>query len=587
MKLKNFWHILLLCVIGAGFVSCKAEKDSDEKVLNLTVSAKVKGMDPIYSNDLYSSNEIARVYEGLLEYHYLKRPYELTPNLAASMPKISDDGKTYTFKLKKGVYFHDDEAFEKGKGREVIAQDFVYSLKRLADPKLQATGWWTLDGKIQGLNEWREKYGDRDEVDYSEEIEGLKALDKYTLQFKLTKPYPQFLYTLAMPFTFVVAEEVVERHGKEFLNHPVGTGPFMLDEFDQGNKIVYKKNPNFRKKLFPSEASDEFKKYLDHAGEKLPFADKIIVEIIREDQPRWLNFQRGNLDFIAIPKDNFETAITPGKGLTDQFKKKGIELDITPSLDVTYTAFNHDKELFQNVNLRRAMMAAYNLPKANELFFNGTAIAAQSVVPPGIAGHMKDYKNPYIGPDVEKAKELLKKAGYPGGQGLRTITYDTAASTVSRQMGEFFKKRMDEIGINIRVRQNPWPELQKKITNRQVDLYGIAWGADYPDAQNFLQLLYGPNSSPGPNGAGYDNEKFNKMYKKATTMQPGSERAALYEKMNKYVAEQVPWIFGVHRQNYVLRQGWLENFVNSDFSAGRAQYLDVDKKKKKELMKKF
>ncbi|MEE3080349.1 MAG: ABC transporter substrate-binding protein, partial [Bdellovibrionota bacterium] len=312
--------------------SCTKKVDLTEKVLNLSVTSEVKGMDPIYSNDRYSANEVARVYEGLLEYHYLKRPYTLVPNLAEALPTVSEDGLTYTFKIKKGVMFQDNAAFPGGKGRELVAQDFVYSIKRLADPKLQGLGWWLLDGKVAGLNEWRDKNAAKDETDYSEVIEGLKALDSHTLQFKLKKQFPQFLYSLAMPFTFVVAKEVVEKYGKEFLNNPVGTGPFMLKDgvFKQtAKRFEYIKNPTFRKKTYPKEASDEYKAFLKDAGKPLPLVDKIVVQIIKEDQPRWLNFLKGKVDYVSVPKDNFETAVTPDKGLSDDLMKKGISLLIS------------------------------------------------------------------------------------------------------------------------------------------------------------------------------------------------------------------------------------------------------------------
>lgn len=587
MKRKNILCTLMaaiICVTG-----CSKKEDKVEKVLNLVAVQNVKGMDPIYSNDRYSSNAVARVYEGLLEYHYLKRPYILVPNLAEDMPVVSKDGLTYTFKIKKGVLFHDDPAFPEGKGRELVAEDFVYSIKRLADPKLQGLGWWLLQGKVQGLDEWRAKNAQAESVNYAEVIPGLQALDKYTLQFKLKKPFPQFLYSLAMPFTFAVAKEVVDHYGKEFLNHPVGTGPFMLPKFTQSNKIIYSRNPKFREKLYPKEASEEFVKmgYLDDANKKLPLVDKVIVNVIIENQPMWLNFQKGKLDAIGIPKDNFDSAITPGKDLSKDLKDKGISLQITPSLDVTYVAFNHDNKTFKNLKLRKAMMLAYDVEKSNELFYNGTALPAQSVVPPGISGYIKGYVNPFRGPKVDQAKKLLAEAGYPDGKGLPEITYDSASGTVSRQMGEFFKKQMANIGIKIKVVTNPWPELQKKITNRSVQIYGIAWGADYPDAENFLQLLYGPNRAPGANGSGYDNPVFNDLFAQASIMQDGPVRTALYEKMYRIAAEEVPWIYGVHRQGYSLQQGWLKNWISTDFESGREQYLNVDLDKKKALLKKF
>lgn len=585
-----FWQKLLLIAALITLGSCTKKTDLNEKVLNLVVPADVKGFDPIQASDLYSTGEIARVYEGLYQYHYLKRPFELEPALAEAMPEVSKDGLTYTIKLKKGVYFQDNECFPEGKGREVEASDVVYSIKRLADPKNQSTGWWVLDGKLKGLNEWREEISKTNTADYSKKIEGIQAKDKYTVEFKLVQPFPQFLYSLAMPFTFVVPREAVEKYGKEFLNHPVGTGAFITTKYEQSNKIIYTKNPTYRDEFYPSEgeASDKEAGYLDDAGKKLPLVDKIVVNIQIEDQPRWLAFEKGRLDYVAIPKDNFSQVVTPDKGMTDKYAKKGIVLSISPDLDVTYIAFNFENKLFRdNVNLRRAMSLAYDGEKTNELFYNNTAIAAQSAVPPGIAGYDKDYKNPYKAYDIEKAKKLLAQAGYPEGKGLPTITYDTLANTVSRQMGELFRTQMSKIGIKIDVRTNTWPELTKKVDTRQTMTFGMGWGADYPDAENFLGLLYGPNSSPGSNGANYNDPEFNKLFEKAKVMQHSPERTALYEKLNKMVAEDVPWIFGVHRTKFTVKHGWLKNYKFTPFDQGIAKYLGVDIEKKKEIYPKL
>ena len=389
-----------------------------------------------------------------------------------------------------------------------------------------------------------------------------------------------------MPFTYVVAKEVVDHYGKEFLNHPVGTGPFVLPKFEQTNKIVYTKNPTYRKKFFPTEASEEFveKGYLKDAGKQIPFVEKVIVNILVEDQPRWLNFQKGNIDYLGVPKDNFTSAVTPNNQVSKEFESKGISLEVRPSLDVTYTAFNHDNKLFHNVKLRRAMALAYDVVKGNELFYNNKALPAQSIVPPGIKGHISGYESPFRQRNLEQAKKLLAEAGYPNGEGLPVITYDCPNSTVSRQIGEFFRKNMADIGVKIKVIQNPCTELQKKITNRSVMTYGIAWGADYPDAENFLQLLYVANKSLGANGSGYDNGEFNQLYKTASVMQDGPERTALYEKMNRIASEQVPWIFGVHRQSFVMTHGWIRNYITADVGADRAEYLNIDLEQKKKLL---
>ena len=585
MKMRNI--LLALTLVTASILSgCAKKQDASERVLNIVSPAEIKGFDPIMADDLYSGREIGKIYEGLLAYHWLKVPYELEPNLAEAMPEISKDGITYTFKIRKGVVFQDDAAFPNGKGRELEASDFVYSIKRLADSKNQANGWWILDGKLKGLNEWREKNANLPTTNYDEEVEGLKALDKYTLQFQLAKPFPQFLYALAMGFTSVVSKEVVAKYGKEFINHPVGTGPYILPKFDQGKRITYTKNPTFREKFYPSEASPELKHLLADAGKKLPLVDKIVVHVMVESQPGWLKFNKGELDYYSIPKDNFASAIKDNK-LSADLEGKGIVLTITPLLDLTYTGFNFENKLFQNVKLRRAMALAFDEAKSNELFYNNTSFSAQGPIPPGIAGQNKDYKNPYKGPNLDAAKKMLAEAGYPEGKGLPEILYDIPDSTTSRQMGEFFQKQMEQIGIKIKISASPWPEFQAKLKKRGVQMFGAAWGADYPDGENFLQLFYGPNSSPGSNSTNYNNPTFNKQFETAVVMQDSPARTALYEKLNQFLAEEVVVIFNMHRQSYTVQQGWLRNYHSSDLNHDAYQYLNIDTAKKEELLKKF
>ena len=585
IDLKGFIFISLLGVVLAG--GCSKSSRDEGRVLNLPVRAKVKGMDPIYANDRYSGNAVARVYEGLLSYHYLKRPFVLEPNLAVKMPEVKEGGLTYIFSLRKGVLFHDNPCFEGGRGREIVAEDVVYSFKRTAaDPK--ALGWWVVDGKLLGLNEFRKKFA-QDKATFKDSVEGIRALDRYTVQFKLVKPFPQFLYALAMPFFYVVSREAVEHYGEEFLNHPVGTGPFTLKKYDRTNRTVFHKNLKYRKKFYPSEgeASDRSAGLLEDAGKPLPLVDKLVVHTNVESQPRWLSFLAGKLDILSIPKDNFDTAVTPTRELTPDFKKKGIWLDITPSLDVTYTAFQHSHKLFGNVKLRRALSLAYDAQAANDLFFSSTALPAQSIIPPGIAGFIKGFKNPWVGPDIERAKKLLAEAGYPKGKGLPEITLDVTANTVSRQIGEFTRKRMAFIDVKIKVVTNPWPELQRKIETKATMLHSLAWGADYPDAENFLQLLYGPHGSPGSNGSNYKSRTFDRLFERARYLQDSPERTALYQQMYRFAADQVPWIYGVHRQKFTLIQGWLKNFKSMEFDHGVEQFYNVDGKRKRKLLESF
>lgn len=585
MKMRNILLVLTL-VAASVLTGCAKKQDASERVLNIVSPAEIKGFDPIMADDLYSGREIAKIYESLLTYHWLKMPYELIPNLAEAMPEVSKDGITYTFKIKPGTLFQDDAAFPNGKGREIEAADFVYSIKRLADSKNQASGWWILDGKLKGLNEWRDKNANLPASNYDEEVEGLKAVDKYTLQFQLAKPFPQFLYSLAMGFTSVVSKEVVAKYGKEFINHPVGTGPYVLPKYDQGKRLVYTKNPTFREKFYPSDASPEYKHLLADAGKKLPLVDKVIVHVMVESQPAWLKFNKGEIDYFGVPKDNFQAAVKDNK-LSDDLVAKGMSLMISPQLDVTYTSFNYDNKLFHNANLRRAMYLAYDETKANDLFYNNTAFPAQSIIPPGIAGNIAGFKNQWKGPNLELAKKTLALAGYPEGKGLPEIIYDIPDSTTSRQMGEYFQKQMEQIGVKIKISASPWPEFQAKLKKRSGQMFGIAWGADYPDAENFLQLFYGPNSAPGANSSNFNEPQFNKDFEAAVKMQDSPARTALYEKLNKYLADEAVSLFGVHRQAYTLEHGWLKNYRASDLHHDMTQYLNIDTAKKEELLKKF
>lgn len=577
MKAAFLINVLVILFMA---LSCTKQKVGDVKELNLISPAKVAGFDPVQASDMYQTLEIGKVYEGLYEFHPTKRPYMVHPNLAEDMPQVSKDGLTYTFKIRKGVLFHDDPAFPEGKGRELKAKDFEYSFKRLADPKLMTKGWWLFEGKLAGVDEWREKHMKSDKTDYDEVIEGIKALDDYTFQLKLKKPYPQLMYALAMPYTVAVPKEAVEFYGQEFLNHPVGTGPFILPKFDQSNTIVYLKNPNYREKYFPSDDPEL-------AKQRVPMLDRIVVHIMTEAQPRWLNFDKAKVDVLELPRDNFEQALNPDRTLSNRLAEKGVKLDREPMLDVTFYAFNHDLPLFKNVKLRQAMSLAYNRAKSNELFYVNTGMVAHGVIPPGLSGFDPDFKNPYVEYDVEKAKQLLKEAGYPDGKGLPEITVETTNNTDSRQMLEFFMKCMSDIGIKVKIGANTWPELVNKVTKRQHQMYTMAWHADYPDAENFLSLLYCPNQSPGSNGSNYCDSKYDELFRKASVLPESPERTKLYAEINQMVSKEVPWIFGFHRTKQYLSQGWVKNFAYTEYFQHLWQYLDVDLEKKKELLKKF
>jgi ABC-type transport system substrate-binding protein len=591
MKKIIIFLIILIGVLSYLIFLRPKQRIPEGQVYRAAFGVKIKTLDPIGAGDLYSHIVISQIYEGLLQYDYLARPYKLIPCLAEDMPEVSPDGLIYTFKIKKGVRFQDDPCFKAtgGKGRELVAEDFVYSFKRLADIKNRAEGWWTLDGMIKGLNEFREHSKKSKVTDYSLPVEGLEAPDERTLRITLTRPYPQFLYVLAMSFTMAVPREAVEEYGEEIISHPVGTGPFMLKSWRRGSKLILVRNPNFREEYYPTEGEegDEEAGLLVDAGKRLPFLERIEFPIIIEDQPYWLNFMKGNLDVAGIPKDSFEQAINPNMELRPEMVKKGIILTKTPLPDVTYIGFNMEDSLVgKNKLLRQAMSLAYNVKEVIKLFYNGRAIPAQGPIPPDIPGYDPELVNPYRQYNLERARELLAKAGYPNGEGLPPLVYENASTdTTARQMAEFFVKQMAKIGIKIKVNNNTWPQFLEKIKTKSAQVFGLAWIADYPDAENFLQLFYGPNQAPGPNNTNFNHPEYNKLYEKVKYMADSPERRKLIKEMVAILIEECPWIFGTHRIGFGLRYAWVKNRKPHHFSHS-LKYTSIDSELRKKLLSK-
>ena len=585
MKKLMFFSMLTVLLLSLWFHEEPERAPKGGKVLTTVTAAKLKSLDPVQAESYYDAVEVGKVYEGLLEYHYLKRPSELIPNLATEMPTVSTDGCVYTFTIKQGVKFHDNACFPEGKGRELVAEDFVYSIKRAADPKCQSPWYSMLAEKIKGLDAWRAQQAEAGQTDYAAEVAGLKALDKETLQFTLTQPWPQFLYILAMNFCDVVPQEAVHHYGKAFMNHPVGTGPFTLKEFKpEFNRLIYHKNPTFRDKFFPTEAAEEYQHLLADAGKKLPFVDAVVTQVIVEEQPRWLKFKLGQVDLIDLSRDSTALEVIQEGALTDELKKKGMQLFLEAEMSTGFFAFNNGHALFKdNMKLRQALAMAFDAERYNALFHNNTAVLAQGIIPPGLAGYQKDYKNPYKAYDLEKAKQLLAEAGYPKGKGLPVITLDTPSNTKRRQECEFFQKCMEGIGVKVKVVGNTMPELMRKVAQRETMMHAFSWGADYPDADDFLSLVYKADQNVGI-GLNFSHPAFNGLYEKAMAMDPSPERTVLYEQLNRMAEEQMLAIYTVHQVRPLLYQGWVKNYCWSGFAKGSEAYLDIDLEQKKTLL---
>ncbi len=413
------WFLVLLSVACLWFSAGHAARAVDAPPRSggsyFGSTSRIRGFDPITAGDTASAAAIYKLYEGLLEYKYLARPYEVRPLLADGLPEISEDGLTYTFRIKRGVRFHDDPCFPGGKGRELVAEDFVYGWKRVADVNNRSTGYWIFEGRIVGLDEFREqsKHGP---VDYDTPVAGLQTPDRYTFQVKLTQPYPQLMWVLTMDYAFAVPREAVEYHGQEFLNHPVGTGPYIIHDWRRGYRIEYRKNPTYHGDFYPTEGSDADRAagLLGDAGQPLPFLDRVVQYVVADPSTEWLMFLAGRLASSGISQNNFDAVMTNQRELTPDLVERGIRLFKSPQMRTDYVGFNmKDPVVGTNRALRQALACAFDVAKWIE-YYNDRMVPARGPIPPGVAGYDPDRDWPYVF-DLEKARQRLAEAGYPGG----------------------------------------------------------------------------------------------------------------------------------------------------------------------------
>ncbi len=400
------------------------------------------------------------------------------------------------------------------------------------------------------------------------------------------------MWVLAMFQTSIVPREGVDHYGAKFGRHPLGTGPFVMKEEDwrSGQSMTFYKNPNYREELFPTEHMPEDKKWgFDKAaGARLPMVDKVEMPFYVQDQPMWLQFMAGNLDYTQVPAENWPKAFFKrSQRLRREFKSKGITAQAIPLLDFIFYGFNMSDPLVggtsdKNKYLRQAINLGIDWEERNDAFYNGLNIIYDGMVPPGLDGYPKDGKATvnYRGPNLEKARALLAKAGYPGGKGLPRIDYYTSTGRNNQEQTEMFVQHMAKIGIDINPHLVDFSTLIEYVTNRKAPIFAFAWGSDYPDAENNLALFYSPNQSPGSNHFNYVNSDYDTMYEKMTTMSPSPERTALIEKMRDRVVEDSPYIGSMARSRYYLIHPWLKNFKPTEIFYNWVKYMDIAESKR-------
>lgn len=577
----------MAAVVAVGLAAGVAEAADMNKVLRISFNAGETGFDPIRVTDAYSNGVTEQIYEPLLTYDYLARPARLVPLTAEAMPQVTDNGRTWLIRLKKGISFQSDAAF-KGKQRELTVNDFVYAFKRLMDPKLRSPWQFILEKKIVGLDELADQARKSGTFNYDAKVAGLEVLDNYTLRIRLNDTDYNFGYFLAMPTTAAQSREVVEAYEDSNV-HPVGTGPYVLKKWVRGSKIILEANPDYRNVVWDFQpSSDAYDKKLiaEMKGKKIPQIGVIDISIMEEGQSRWLAFQDAQLDYLNIPQEYTPKALV-GDKLAPDLLKQGFRLQRVIDPDLTYTAFNFKDPVVggsskEKTALRRAIVMAFDNEEEIKVVRRGQAIAARTPIPPGVVGYNPKYQTAFKF-DPVLASGLLDQFGYKKGQdGMRTLPdgkplllkISTETNAIDRDFNELWKKSMDRIGIRVEFIAQKFSDNYRAAKACQLMLWGQAWTADYPDGENFMQLLYGPNTGQSNNGC-YQSAAFDKLYDAARKLPDSPERNKLYDQMSRQMEVDAAWRLGVHRiRNQIIRPE-VKGFKKHPVLLYEVKYLDV------------
>jgi ABC-type transport system substrate-binding protein len=565
------------------------------KVLRYAFLIAETGFDAGQIQDLYSSIVASHIFDAPYRYDHLARPFKIRPNTAAAMPEVSADFKTWTVRLKPGTYFADDPVFA-GKKRELVAQDYVYSIKRIFDPANKSPRYSGFaEDQIVGLGALREAALKGRPFDYDTEVEGIRALDRYTVQFKLQNPRPRFIYRLSQSsIAGAVAREVIEGYPGKAMEHPVGTGPFRLTVWRRSSKMVLERNPNFREMFYDAEPNADdaegqalLKKF---SGRRLPMIDRVEISVIEESQPRWLAFLNAEFDLAwGVPLD-FVNQAAPGGKLAPNLAKRGIRLYQSLVSDRVLYFFTMDNPVVggytpDKVALRRAISLATDIDREISVIRRGQAIPAQSILAPNTYGYDDNYRSENSNYDPARAKALLDMYGYvdrdgdgwrdmPDGKPL-VIDYATTPDSLSRQFDELWKKNLDAVGLRVRFDIAKWPEQLKKARTGQLMVWQVGQSSEAPDVQDAFEMAYGPSSS-NQNLARFKLPAFDALYERMQSLPDGPERIEAVARANKLLTAYMPQRYTVHRIATDLAYPWLQGFRRPAFGNQWWQYVDID-----------
>ncbi|HVN34241.1 MAG TPA: ABC transporter substrate-binding protein [Casimicrobiaceae bacterium] len=580
---------LVLCVQPA---LAQPKWADPSKTIRVTFPVAETGFDPQATSDYYSSHVERSIFEALYTFDYLARPPKVVPQTAAAMPEISADGKTWTIRIKPGIYFADDPAF-KGRKRELVAADYVYSFKRLLDPKMRAPFLWYLDGKIAGADEVLAKAKKDGKLDYDAPMEGLRAVDRYTLRITLKEPDYVLLGYLTQSALAAVAREVIEAYGDASgwaMANPVGTGPYRLAQWRRGQKIVLEANLGYREEYFPEGGEPGDRELIAKMkGKRLPQVGRIDISIIEESNPQLLAFNSGELDYVNVPADLVANVLDPENGLKPEYAKEGVTLHRVTQPALAYTYFNMEDPVVggytpEKIALRRAMIMGFNTDEMIRVWWQGQALVATQPIPPGVAGHSPGFvaRAPY---DPPAARALLDKFGYvdrdkdgfrelPDGKPF-TIVMASTPTGRDRERDELWKKNMTAIGIRIEFMKQKWPDLLKMGRAGKLQMWPVGWINTYGEGDAFMQLLYSKNIGQS-NYSRFALPEYDELYRKSKRVPDGLERNALYRKMAELVAAYNPWDLGVYRIENTLVRPWVLGYKKHVNLEHAWKYLDVD-----------
>ena len=529
--------ITLLLFLAA----CAPKGDVDQKGAASTTTLRcplerVASMDPIHAASVYDSCAVSLVYEPLLEIDYEARPYRLKPG-SCSLIEISTNRLAYTFRLRDGVRFQDDPCFPDGKGRDATAEDIVYSLERLRDPKNASSGMWTMAS-----------------------VEDVVAVDARTVTITLKKPCHFFEWLMAMAYAAIVPHEAVEEYGNTFGQHAVGTGPYRLEKWERNHRMVFTRDAKWRGWA--------------EIGNPAPY-DKIEYLVVTDPSTQWLMFLNKEVDYIrSVDRNNWTAAVEQESDLAE----RGVCLLTAPALQVMYIGVNMDDPLLgKNKKLRQALNCAFDTDAWSEHFLKDRGTVADGPLPPGMPGKVE---TPFAYAfNVEKAKTLLAEAGFENGIDPKTgkrLVIPLAvgrADSDAREQVELLQGFYDRVGIRLEPQYMTWAAYLSAVSSGHVTLFLIGWVDDYPDAENFMQLFYSKNCSPGPNHCNYRNPEFDKCYDEAISAETPDARLAAWARAQEIVREDCPWIFLHYPKACSVAWNHVGNYRLTDFPYGREKYL--------------